>query len=168
MKFRDALFIDKVIINFNKSIEKIAREMNGQIGRKAFVVVDISNVLADMAWKRNSGMPTYQYPEELRWLFPPINTKFYDVNSNGDIVDGGIFSLDGIHPTVIGQGIIASEFLKSMIANGSAPSEAALNWTTIIKDDKLRQEPLKIINSLVNKWQAIDFIVNVVSAFGRL
>jgi hypothetical protein len=90
------------------------------------------------------------------------------VNSNGDIVDGGIFSLDGIHPTVIGQGIIASEFLKSMIANGSAPSEAALNWTTIIKDDKLRQEPLKIINSLVNKWQAIDFIVNVVSAFSRL
>ena len=168
MKFRDALFIDKVIINFNKSIEKIAREMNGQIGRKAFVVVDISNVLADMAWKRNSGMPSYQYPEELRWLFPPINTKFYDVNSNGDIVDGGIFSLDGIHPTVIGQGIIASEFLKSMIANGSAPSEAALNWAAIIKDDKLRQEPLKIINSLVNKWQAIDFIVNVVSAFGRL
>lgn len=168
MKFRDALFIDKVIIEFNESIRKIAGEMNAKLGRDAFVVVDISNALTDMAWKRNSGMPSYKYPDELQWLFPPINTKYYNTTPKGEIVDGGIFSLDGIHPTVIGQGIIAWEFLKAMVANGSAPSGADLNWADIIKQDKLRQEPLAIFSSIVNKWQAIDFIMNALSVFGKM
>ncbi len=168
MKFRDALFIDKVIIEFNNSIRRIAEEMNSAIGREAFVVVDISNALTDMAWKRNSGMPSYKYPDELQWLFPPINTKFYSVSPQGEIADGGIFSLDGIHPTVIGQGVIAWEFLKAMIANNSAPPDAALNWAQIIADDKLRQDPLAIVSSVVDKWQAIDFIMNALSVFGKV
>lgn len=167
MTFRDALFIDKIIIQFNKLIAKLADEMNAKIGRKAFVVVDISKALTDMAWKRNSGMPSYEYPEELQWLYPPINTKYYGTNSDGDIVNGGIFSLDGIHPTVIGQGIIAHEFLKAMKDNGSAPASAALNWDAIIRDDELRSKPLSIVDSMINKWQAIDFLVNIVSLTGR-
>ena len=168
MAFRDALFIDKVIIAFNKAIVKLANEMNSSIGRQAFIVVDISNALTDMAWKRNSGMPSYEYPEELQWLYPPINTKYYRANAQGDIVDGGIFSLDGIHPTVIGQGIIGHEFLKAMKENGAAPSDADLNWQSIISDDELRTNPLPIIDSMVNKWQAIDFIVNAIALTGRL
>ncbi len=166
MKFRDALFIDKVIIEFNRSIERIAKEMNGRIGREAFIVADISNALTDMAWKRNSGMPSYQYPEELQWLFPPINTKFYNVSPKGCVVDGGIFSLDGIHPTVIGQGIIAHEFLKVMKKTGAAPESTALGWDEIINNDQLRKDPLPIINSIINKWQAIDFIMNAISLAG--
>lgn len=168
MAFRDALFIDKVIIAFNKAIVRLADEMNNKIGRKAFIVVDISNALTDMAWKRNSGMPSYEYPEELQWLYPPINTKYYRADSNRNIVDGGIFSLDGIHPTVIGQGIIAHEFLKAMKENGAASSGAALNWKSIISDDELRSDPLPIIDSMVNKWQAIDFIVNAIALAGML
>lgn len=166
MKFRDALFIDKIIIEYNKTIARIAEEMNNRLGRKAFIIVDISMALTDMAWKRNSGMPSYEYPDELQWLFPPINTKYYDANTSQGIVDGGIFSLDGIHPTVIGQGILAHEFLKVMKAHGAAPDSAALNWDRIIKNDQLRNNPLPIINSLIHKEQAVDFLVNLLALFG--
>lgn len=168
MAFRDALFIDKVIIEFNKIISRLADEMNSKLGRKAFVVVDISNALTDMAWKRNSGMPSYEYPKELHWLYPPLNTKYYGVNAKGDIVDGGIFSLDGIHPTVIGQGIIAHEFLKVMKDNGSASSSSNLDWKKIIGDDELRNDPLDIMYSMVNQWQAIDFLVNAIALAGKI
>lgn len=167
MAFRDALFIDKAIIEFNRTISRLANVMNSKLGRKAFIVVDISKALTDMAWKRNSGMPSYEYPQDLQWLYPPINTKYYGVTPKGDIVDGGIFSLDGIHPTVIGQGIIAHEFLKAMKENGSASSSADLDWDMIISDDELRSKPLSIIDSMVNKWQAIDFLVNASALSGR-
>ena len=167
MRFRDALFIDKVIIEYNKTIRALVTKKNSELHRDAFVVVDIANVLSDMAWKRNSGMPSYVYPQELQWMYPPLNTKFYRVSADGDITDGGIFSLDGIHPTVIGQGIIASEFLKAFRENGSAPSVASIDWDRVINEDSLRQSPIAVLHDIVEVDQAIDFIVQAVSLLGK-
>ena len=167
MRFRDALFIDKVIIEYNKTIRALVAKKNSELHRDAFVVVDIANVLSDMAWKRNSGMPSYVYPQELQWMYPPLNTKFYRVSADGDITDGGIFSLDGIHPTVIGQGIIASEFLKAFRENGSAPSGASIDWDRVINEDSLRQSPIAVLHDIVEVDQAIDFIVQAVSLLGK-
>lgn len=167
MRFRDALFIDKVIIEYNKTIRSLVAKKNSQLQREAFVVVDIANVLSDMAWKRNSGMPSYEYPQELQWMYPPLNTKFYRVSADGVITDGGIFGLDGIHPTVIGQGIIASEFLKAFREHGSAPSGASIDWARVINEDSLRQSPIAVLHDIVEVDQAIDFIIQAVSLLGK-
>lgn len=167
MKFRDALFIDKVIINYNETIQKLVTAKNAKIGREAIVVVDISNALSNMAWKRNSGMPSYEFPPELKWLYPPLNTKFYGVSPEGTVTDGGIFSLDGIHPTVIGQGIIASEFLKSFQDHGSADAQASIDWQRVIQDDTLRQDPIAVLHHIVEVDQAVDFLVQAVSLMGK-
>lgn len=167
MKFRDALFIDKTIIEFNKSIQSLVAAKNAELGREAFIVVDICNALADMAWKRNSGMPSYLYPEELQWEYPPLNTKFYRIDAAGELADGGVFSLDGIHPTVIGQGLIAWEFLKAFKQHGSSDPNAAINWQMILEQDDLRNKPISVIHDLVEKDEMIDFLVQAVSLLGR-
>ncbi|MEA5414229.1 hypothetical protein [Synechococcus sp. BA-132 BA5] len=163
MAFRDALFIDKVIIEYNRSIARLAAAKNKALSREAFIVVDISKVLTDMAWKRNSGMPRYELPPELAWVYPPLNTKFYRVDAAGKMADGGVFGLDGIHPTVIGQGLIAWEFLKAFQKHGSASADAFLNWDRIIKDDELYQNPIAVIRDIVENDEAVNFLVQVVS-----
>lgn len=167
MRFRDALFIDKVILKYNETIKDLVARKNAELGRDAFVVVDMSTVLSNMAWKRNSGMPSYEYPPELQWLYPPLNTKFYRVNAEGEVTDGGIFSLDGIHPTVIGQGIIAHEFLEAFKKNGSADSGASIDWSRVISDDALRNDPIAVLHDIVEVDQAIDFFVQAVSLLGK-
>lgn len=167
MRFRDALFIDKVIIEYNKKVRELVARKNSELRRDAFIIVDIANVLSDMAWKRNSGMPSYVYPPQLQWMYPPLNTKFYRVSADGDITDGGVFSLDGIHPTVIGQGIIASEFLKAFKEKGSASSGASIDWDRVINEDSLRKNPIAVLHDIVEVDQAIDFVVQAVSLLGK-
>ena len=158
IKFRDARLIDSAIAEYNQNIRTIIDEANESLKRNAFIVVDISTTLSQMAWKRNSGMPTYNYPGELRWLSPPLNTKFYRTNKKGEIADGGLFSLDGIHPSVIGQGVIAHEFLKAMKTNGSASDQANINWDRVKNEDELRNNPLGILHDMIEIDQAVDFI----------
>jgi hypothetical protein len=51
---------------------------------------------------------------------------------------GGLVSLDGIHPTTIGYGIIAEEFLAKMKAVwGSKYHIDPLNWHQIVAADSL-------------------------------
>jgi hypothetical protein len=167
MSFRDALFIDKVIIEYNQTITSLVAAKNKALGREAFIIVDISKVLTDMAWKRNSGMPRYELPPELAWVYPPLNTKFYRVDAAGKLADGGVFGLDGIHPTVIGQGLIAWEFLKAFQKHESASAGASLNWGRIIQEDELYQKPIAVIRDIIENDEAIDFLIQVVSLLGN-
>lgn len=167
LKFRDALFIDKTIIQFNQSIKKLVEEKNTQLGRAAFHIVDIAQVLTDMAWKRNSGNPIYDFPDYLDWLYPPVDTKYYHVDTLGNIEKGGIFSLDGIHPSAIGQGIIAWEFLKKMQSVGQAPQKLQIDWKKIVKSDTLRQKPIKLMHELYENQKLLQFIVDILPLIDR-
>ena len=52
--------------------------------------------------------------------------------------------------------------------NGSASSSSNLDWKKIIGDDELRNDPLDIMYSMVNQWQAIDFLVNAIALAGKI
>ena len=148
LKFKDALFIDKTILKFNEIIRQLAYEKNSDLGREAFHIADISKALTDMAWKRNSGNPPYQFPGYFEWVYPQVDTKYYHVDTRGNIQKGGIFSLDGVHPSAIGQGLIAWEFLKKMREVGTAPNYAEIDWSNIFKNDSLRQKPITIMREI--------------------
>jgi hypothetical protein len=68
---------------------------------------------------------------------------------------------------VIGQGIIASEFLKAFQKHGSAPAQASIDWARILADDALRNDPIGVLYHLVEVDQAIDFLVQAVSLLGK-
>lgn len=159
LKFRDALFIDKTIIEFNKIIKELVESKNEQLGAKRLHIVDISSSLSEMAWKRNMGNPTYKFPDELSFIYPPLDTKYYHVNRKGVIEKGGIFSLDGIHPSAIGQGLIAWEFLKAMqIARPGQMDDISLDWQKIINSDSLRNRPIKLMEELYEHDGIIKFL----------
>ncbi|MBN2718903.1 MAG: hypothetical protein JXX14_23860 [Deltaproteobacteria bacterium] len=162
LTFSDARFIDATIQQFNQTITSKVDELNRSHGAYRYHVVDISTVLSELAWKRNMGNPTYQLPHELRVLTPPVNTRYYHASREGRIQDGGVFSLDGIHPTAIGQGIIAWEFLKAMQKAGAVDSTAALNWDAIVATDTLRQNPICLMSEWHEHEQLINFVCDVI------
>ena len=52
-------------------------------------------------------------PPELATLDPVPNTRFFRSTTQGRI-DGGLFSLDGVHPTTSAYGIVAREVVRIM------------------------------------------------------
>lgn len=163
LKYRDALFIDKTIVAFNKTISKLAEEYNLKLGREAFHVVDLSSKLTDMAWKRNLGAPTYEFPDYFNSVYPPVDTKYYHANEAGEIEKGGIFSLDGVHPSAIGQGLIAWEVLKVMQEHGRAPGTAKIDWPSVFASDTLRLKPITLMHEIYQHDDLIKFVLGCCS-----
>ncbi|APE04798.1 hypothetical protein BM528_02615 [Alteromonas sp. RW2A1] len=161
LPFRDALFIDKTIVEFNRIITTLVAKKNKDLGREHFHIVDIGRDLTDMAWKRNFGEPSYPFPEALQFIYPPIDTKYYDTSPDGDIASGGIFSLDGVHPTAIGQGIIAEEFLKAVKEARPEENVKSLDWQKIIASDSLRAKPITLMRELYEHDKLVKFICSV-------
>lgn len=149
LTMHDAILIDRCIDQYNLSIRKILNEANERIraqrGSDRYYVVDINKALRQLAWKRNGGSPTYPLPDYLKYLVPPVNTKVYHADRAGRLRQGGLFSLDGVHPSAIGQGLIAWEFLKVMGLAGVTDTagrrvEAAAldrDWPAIVASDTL-------------------------------
>ncbi|MGL1891000.1 MAG: SGNH/GDSL hydrolase family protein [Spirochaetaceae bacterium] len=167
LKFRDALFIDNSITEFNNIIKELVRKKNRELGREAFIIADISKCLTKMAWKRNSGSPTYKFPDELKWTYPQVDTKYYHVNRKGHIEKGGIFSLDGVHPSYTGQGIIAHEFLKTMKKAGIVHKEINIDWDKIRKADSLISKPIKLMPEIYEHEKLIELLLRVVNYLNK-
>ncbi len=165
LKFRDALHIDKTIAAYNRTIRQVVKEVNSQYSSERYHIVDLCSSLKEMAWKRNRGEPTYEYPDYFRFLYPPLDTKYYHVNRAGEIKKGGIFSLDGIHPTVIGQGLIAWEFLKKIKETGVAGSESKIDWDFVFKSDTLWNQPIKIMEEIYENDKLLQMIVDMIRIF---
>jgi hypothetical protein len=59
----------------------------------------------------------YDLPPELAGASPPLDTRFF-VSGPGGRQQGGLFSLDGVHPTTSAAGIIAREVMRIMTLAG--------------------------------------------------
>ncbi|MCI0557262.1 MAG: hypothetical protein MN733_02115, partial [Nitrososphaera sp.] len=73
----------------------------------------------------------------------------------------GLFSLDGVHPSAIGQGIIAYEFLKVMKAAGVVKS-SDLNWAEIFANDTLYTTPITLMQELYGKDDLAKHIIKLI------
>lgn len=153
------LHIDDCIRKYNRIIQEIVAEANKKVGGKRFFIVDIAKALSDMALKRNDYDPDYKFPEYFRYSYPKIDSRYYGVTRDGQIKAGGLFSLDGVHPTAIGHGLIAYEFLKVMKVAGSFSGDAenTINWKAIFESDTLYSNPIGLLGEIYDnpdfrKW----------------
>ena len=73
---------------------------------------------------------------------------------------GGIFSLDGVHPTAIGHGLIAHEFLNQMRTAGLQPIRG-LDWTSIVASDSLYSNPMAIMPELYDNTRLAEVILDL-------
>lgn len=159
----EARLIDQTIDAYNDTIRQEAQDRGWQ-------VIELANVLDALAFRRQGGNTRYQFPtkfiqalqqdNDLAYLVsgdPPqvnLDTRYLrvDPNNAGQIRAGGIFSLDGVHPTTLGYGIVAYEVLQVMRnawgSQGSADQPPPGWWDNIITHDRLVREPPENLRSL--------------------
>jgi hypothetical protein len=169
----DAWTIDSVIDAYNDSIVSMVRR--ARAAGRDWRIVDMCAVLDRLAIRRNdatAGQPyPYLPPYELPVEYPPLNSRFLDVNPDRTLAAGGIFGLDGVHPTTAGYGLIAREFMKVMYEAGvdfPGVADPAIGpqpeWTSILSRDTLLADPpvhvggvLHLIRTLQEEW---DFVAH--------
>lgn len=155
---QDVLHIDNFIRKYNRIIQEAVAKANERLGKPTFYLVDIATEFNKMALKRNNYEPTYDFPEYFENCYPKVDTRYYGVTREGVKKAGGLFSLDGVHPTAIGQGLIAYEFLKVMKKAGVYKGNVNnLDWKNIFDSDTLYSNPIKLLgeiydNANLKKW----------------
>ncbi len=77
-----------------------------------------------------------------------IDTQFPEINeSTGQLIHGGIFSLDGLHPTTFAYALIAFGFQQLMQENGQKFNQV-FDWDRIIENDTILTDTPLLINDL--------------------
>jgi GDSL-like Lipase/Acylhydrolase len=161
--------IDRIIDEFNQIIrDEVA------LAGDNWHLVDTGGILNSLAVKRNHSMdapdrPLKAYYASLGFIdhpllqLDPIPSVLSLRTENGIRTSGGLFSLDGMHPSTIGYGIVAEAFLIEMQKSGVPNADPTrLDWSHIIAQDSLFQSPPVLWNDIVNSaekhsilWDAI-------------
>ncbi|MCY1081117.1 hypothetical protein [Archangium lansingense] len=167
---QEALHVDRCIHQYNDTIKSLVKAANARAGQQRFFVVDLCKALHDIAWKRNDGQPQYQYPSYFDFIYPKVDSKYYHADETGRLRQGGLASLDGVHPTAIGQGLIAWEILKVMRAagvqvHGVPINPDALDWRAIFAGDSLYSSPIRIMKELYQHPRLAEMLVKLFDAW---
>lgn len=153
---QDAKKIDERIDNFNATIRNIVQAQGNN-----WHIVDIGQVLDSLAIKRNNlingperALRDYYARKgisahPLLQLSPIPNILRLELR-NSQRFSGGLFSLDCVHPSTIGYGIVAEFFLEEMQKAGVQGADTRrLNWREIIAQDSLLQAPPQLWESVL-------------------
>jgi lysophospholipase L1-like esterase len=159
----DVRRIDLAIDDYNTTIVDSVRTAR-QEGRNWYVL-DLAGRLDSLATRRYiedpAARPTwwkpYELPAELKALDPIPNTRFFRSGPQGR-TEGGLFSLDGVHPTTTGYGIIAREVIGIMrdcagvpffTQDGTerAPETVDVDFARVLASDSLISRPPRSISS---------------------
>jgi hypothetical protein len=151
--------LDELVDDYNAIIEELAE-------RYGFHVVPVGRLVNRIARRRHG---IHDWPERKRkTIFPegflkavraheatshldpnyPLTTDFYRLDAaTGALARGGIFSLDGLHPTTIGYGLIANLFMERMRREGVA-FDRDFDWAWVVSEDTLVTRPPVLLTNL--------------------
>jgi hypothetical protein len=115
----EARAIDCAIDQYNDAIVSAVKAARNA-GRDWYVL-DLAGLLDRLALRRYLEDPAarpdwwqpYELPPELAALEPPPDSRFF-TSDGKKRMGGGLFALDGVHPTTVAYGIVAQEFINVM------------------------------------------------------
>jgi hypothetical protein len=125
---QDAIKIDSIIAEYKNILVRKVKEHNDRCkangARENWFVVDIHWALERIAFRRYAEDPSVPPPPgwspyELPGAYAELQltTQFLRAKQ-GRRMQGGIFSLDGVHATTAGYGLVAQEFINVMQDTG--------------------------------------------------
>ncbi len=154
----EAITLDQHVDQYNRIIKDIADEYG-------WIVVPLNRYVTGIAQRRLGGQVRIPYPENFcRAMMrnpmtahlvedqhePKLSTNYLRIDKEtGKVAKGGIFSLDGIHPTTIGYGLIAELYHQTMEQNGIS-FDKKLDWDYIIENCSLVTTPPALLKELRN------------------
>ena len=157
----EARAVDSAIDAYNATIIESVRQARRD-GLNWFLF-DLGGLLDSLASKRYLTDPAarpswwqeYPLPAALQALDPVPNTRFFRSGVQGRL-DGGLFSLDGVHPTTIGYGIVAQEVIRLMATaagvtfrtqTGAVRTGAVeVDWSRLVAADSLISAPPALLD----------------------
>jgi hypothetical protein len=173
--------VDCAVDQYNDAICDVVRNAR-KTDHLDWYVFEMAGLLDRLASRRYISDPAarpswwtpYQLPAELNRLDPIPDSRFFSAVPAGRTA-GGLFALDGVHPTTIGYGLIAQEIVKIMemaavefrSPNGTQVRSApvGVDFERLIRLDSLISRPpvsigsdLKLIGWLNEK---VDFAKRV-------
>lgn len=161
----DIIVLDQTVDEYNEIIRKLADEYG-------FHVVPVARYVSAAARRRTGKFSTRPFPDDFikalkrnentKYLVdasgnPKISTDYLKLDeSTGKIARGGIFSLDGLHPSTIGYGLIANIFKQHMEKQGVKFSHK-IDWDFIINNETLVSDPPPLLHNLrlLLRWLAM-------------
>ncbi|BAZ12263.1 hypothetical protein NIES4071_40930 [Calothrix sp. NIES-4071] len=182
----EARAIDCAIDQYNETITEVVRQARNN-GRDWYLL-ELCGLLDRLASRRYIEDPSarpnwwdevggqYQLSPELQAISPTLNSCFFRSTSRLGRTDGGLFSLDGIHPTTVGYGIMAQEIIKIMQSSGVKfyeedgnirEGEVKVNWQRLIAQDSLVSQAPHNIDSVLDFVGGIDKYLNLFSGMLR-
>ncbi|HTD33427.1 MAG TPA: hypothetical protein VK665_07200 [Candidatus Elarobacter sp.] len=105
----------------------------------------IEDAAAQPSWWKDVG-GAYPLPPPLAALTPKVDSKFFLSSpaagrpGEGTRTQGGLFSLDGVHPTTVAYGIMAHETLRVMREAGIT-GYGEIDFAELLKNDSLLSAP---------------------------
>jgi hypothetical protein len=116
---QEARAIDSAIDQYNQSIATVVHDARS--AGKDWYVLDVAAILDRLAARRYRESPAarpawwtpYELPADLAALQPVPDSRFFSSDRSGRTT-GGLFALDGVHPTTIAYGILAQEVIRVM------------------------------------------------------
>ncbi|MEV6752938.1 hypothetical protein [Streptomyces sp. NPDC051214] len=176
--------VDDAIDGYNDAITETVRAARKK-GRDWYLL-ETCGLLDRLASRRYAEDPQarppwwqpYPLPSALQALSPPPNSHFLAVEGERR-TDGGLFSLDGVHPTTVGYGILAQEVINVMrlagvpfyrpVGGASRPDPVLVDFDRLIRHDTLVNCPPANLGSAlgVMGWadEALDLFRRVFSPF---
>ncbi|MFN1834724.1 hypothetical protein AB2B38_005630 [Balneola sp. MJW-20] len=150
-----AIELDLTVDEYNHIIRKIAKEYGWH-------VVPLGRNVSAMARRRLGGEIHRSYPDELAAALKrnpgtahlvneagevKLTTDYIRLNDDGTIRRGGIFSLDGLHPTTIAYGLMANTFVQVMKSAG-VRFQKDIDWDLVVSEDTLVNDPPILLREL--------------------
>jgi hypothetical protein len=158
----EARWVDSAIDAFNGTIIESVKEARED--GLDWYVFELGGLLDRLATRRYIADPAarpawwtpYPLPPALAGLDPVPNTRFFASGPDGR-TDGGLFSLDGIHPTTISSGVIAHEVMAIMDRSAHVvfrkptgevrPSPVGVDFGRVLAADTLISSPPTSLSS---------------------
>lgn len=163
-----AIDLDIAVDYFNEIIKKVA-------GENGWIVADVGRQVSMMAYRRHHGRLHLPYPTSLVKSLRSHGNTSYLVDDHGNvkldtrylktnletqqITEGGIFSLDGLHPTTVGYGIIA-EMVKDAMSDAGVVFQQELDWDFIVENDSLIYTPPILLPELKSIYRLFSGVYN--------
>ena len=171
----DAWLIDTVIDRYNLAMEAVVAgaRRDGLDWR----VVDQAAVLDRLAVRRNDELgarPDWATEYPLPPGYEGLDTRFFTSDDAGRLQQGGLFGLDGVHPTTAGYGIAAFEFVKVMAGAGvdfsTGPDGPGVDFARVLAADTLLSDIPPRIAGILRLLQKVDHRANLIQRLlpGRL
>jgi len=183
---QQARAIDSAIDQYNEAIVDAVK--TARLQGKDWYLFDLGGLLDRIAYRRYlipesaAARPDwwdavggkYELPPALQALQPELDSRFFSSNANGRI-QGGIFALDGVHPTTVGYGIMAQEIIKIMQLAGvkfyaldgttERQGEIKIDFNHLLQLDTLLQNPPR---SLANNLSLLQWLDETFNIFAQL